>query len=147
MTGDTVSGSPHGDAVRPDDDTTRVLRVFPRVTTAVADARDWVSTFLRERSMSQALIDDAALVASELVTNALRHGLGEVVVRATVDGGREVHLAVTDAGPELPTLLDPDPERLGGVGLRIVDELALRWGTSAFPGGKTVWVVLAENHS
>jgi anti-sigma regulatory factor (Ser/Thr protein kinase) len=129
------------DGVRPDDDE-RVMCVLPRVTTAVAEARDWLGAFLKERSVSERAVEDAVLVTSELVTNALRHGLGEVVVRASTDGDEQILVAVSDSGREMPVLLEPDPERVGGVGLRIVDELALRWGTSPFPGGKTVWVVL-----
>ena len=32
--------------------------------------------------------------------------------------------------------------RIGGVGLRIVEEVAASWGVAPFPGGKTVWVVI-----
>jgi anti-sigma regulatory factor (Ser/Thr protein kinase) len=131
------------EGVRPDDDPDRVMCVFPRVTTAVAEARDWLGAFLRQRAFTEGSVEDAVLVTSELVTNALRHGLGEVVVRASTDGDEQILVAVTDSSLDMPVLLDPDPERVGGVGLRIVDQLALRWGTSPFPGGKTVWVVLS----
>ena len=83
------------------------------------------------------------LVISELVTNALRHGLGDVVVRASVDDHTAVRVSVTDSGAEQPRLLPPDPRRT-------------RWrrpahrrrhrrvvGRVAFPGGKTAWAVIA----
>ena len=35
-----------------------------------------------------------------------------------------------------------DPERIGGLGLRIVDQLAIAWGVAPFPGGKTVWATV-----
>ena len=73
------------------------------------------------------------LVISELVTNALRHGLGDVVVRASVDDQTAVCVSVTDSGAEQPRLLPPDPRRLGGVGLRIVDDIAASWGVVAIP--------------
>jgi anti-sigma regulatory factor (Ser/Thr protein kinase) len=135
-----VTTPPSDDPVR-HDDVDRAMRVFPRVTTAVADARDWLTAFLYEHSMHDGVVEDAVLVTSELVTNALRHGLGDVVVQSVAEDG-DVHLAVTDSSGDMPVLLAPDPERVGGVGLRIVDELASRWGTSPFPGGKTVWAVL-----
>ncbi len=88
------------------------------------------------------MADDAALVLSELATNALRHGLGEVVVRASLSTDGAVHLAVTDSSTELPVLQALDPARVGGVGLRVVDELTAAWGVAPFPGGKTVWASL-----
>jgi hypothetical protein len=75
-----VTTPPSDDPVR-HDDVDRAMRVFPRVTTAVADARDWLTAFLRAHSMQDGVVEDAVLVTSELVTNALRHGLGDVVVR------------------------------------------------------------------
>ena len=47
-------------------------------------AREWLRTFLGDK-VAKPQTDDALLVISELVTNALRHGLGDVVVRASVD--------------------------------------------------------------
>ena len=79
---------------------------------------------------------------SELTTNALRHGLGEVVVRAAVDDDGAVHLSVTDSGDELPAMQPADPDRIGGLGLRIVDQLCAAWGVASFPGGKTVWATV-----
>ena len=41
-------------------------------------------------------------------------------------------------------MLPVDPERIGGLGLRIVDQLASAWGVAPFPGGKTVWATIAH---
>ena len=115
--------------------------VFGREMRSVRRAREWLRAFLGAR-VSVAQADDAILMVSELVTNALRHGLGDVVVRASIEELTSVRVSVTDSGPEQPTLLPLDPTRIGGVGLRIVDELAGSWGVAPFPGGKTVWVVI-----
>jgi two-component sensor histidine kinase len=88
------------------------------------------------------VVEDAMLVVSELVTNALRHGFGEVVVRAGIETDGAVHLSVTDSGDGLPALQPADPLRIGGLGLRIVDQLSAAWGVAPFPGGKTVWATL-----
>jgi anti-sigma regulatory factor (Ser/Thr protein kinase) len=88
--------------------------------------------------------DDAQLIISELVTNALRHGLGEVVLRVTLDAEGSLNVAVTDSGDGQPMMLRPDPTRIGGVGLRVVDTLGSAWGVAPFPGGKTVWAKVAR---
>ena len=87
-------------------------------------------------------LDDACLVLSELVSNALRHRLGDVVARASLDGEGWLVLSVTDSGDGHPQRFQPDPTRIGGVGLTVVDHLATTWGVAAFPDGKTVWAML-----
>ena len=127
--------------VRPDDRIDHVMTLFPRSAHTV-DAADWLAEFLTGQ-VPEGLAADAALVLSELATNALRHGLGEVVARASIDPDRAIQLSVTDSGDELPAMLPVDPERIGGLGLRIVDQLASAWGVAPFPGGKTVWATIA----
>ena len=133
---------PRPDEVRPDDRVDSVMRVLPRDRRAAVDARDWLREWLTPRAIA-AVVDDALLVLSELATNALRHGLGDVVVRAGIEADGAVRLSVTDEGAGLPELQPVDPDRIGGIGLRIVDELSAAWGVAAFPGGKTVWASLA----
>ncbi|MEO6413688.1 MAG: ATP-binding protein [Pedococcus sp.] len=79
-----------------------------------------------------------ALVATELVTNAVVHARGPVglSVRADPDA---VTVLVTDAGEGR---LRPHTEHgsaPNGRGLTIVRALALEWGVHRRPGGKTVW--------
>ena len=128
--------------VRPDDRIDHVMTLFPRDRRTPVDARDWLGEFLTGQ-VPERLAADAALVLSELATNALRHGLGDVVARASIDPDRAIQLSVTDSGDELPAMLPVDPERIGGLGLRIVDQLASAWGVAPFPGGKTVWATIA----
>lgn len=116
------------------------MALLPRDRRSAVDARDWLREFLRGR-VPEPLTEDAVLVVSELATNALRHGLGDVVVRAALEDG-DLQLSVTDSGNELPALQPIDPTRVGGLGLRIVDELSAAWGVAPFPGGKTVWATL-----
>ncbi|MEX0666610.1 MAG: ATP-binding protein [Acidimicrobiia bacterium] len=77
------------------------------------------------------------LLTSELVTNAVRHAATEIMLRVAVDA-RTVRVEVTDTGKTMPVLTQtPD---VGGYGLRIVDQLAARWGVDPIPNdGKTVW--------
>lgn len=117
------------------------MKVISARVESVREARQWLDRFLRARAVSPSQREDARLVLSELVTNALVHGEDTPVVRAAF-GGSELELSVTDAGAELPRVLPVDPSRIGGFGLHIVDRLSTAWGVSPFPGGKTVWATL-----
>lgn len=104
----------------------------------------------RARStLGRLLADDerlavAQLAASELVTNAIRHGEAEdggtveLCVSAPED---RLCVAVRSAGP--PFEPGPrDPSEAGGWGLGIVAALARDWGVRAEPGTTVVWFVL-----
>ena len=84
------------------------------------------------------LIDDAELITSELVTNAVLHGGGcqDVKVDA-IDGG--IRIAVTDASPAPPVLGLASTEGMTGRGLRLVARVAARWGVDVGVTGKVVW--------
>lgn len=89
-----------------------------------------------------ALADEVALVAGELVANAMRHGGGVQVLAAHIDDG--IVLRVFDASSALPVLREPEPDRENGRGLRVVDALTGgRWGHFVIPGGKYVWAQLS----
>ena len=83
--------------------------------------------------------DDAALVVTELVTNAVRHTGTPCMLTVTLDG-EGLRLAVRDEGPLPPALLD---DRQRGAGLRIVTTLARHWGVVPHADGKTVWALFA----
>ena len=117
------------------------MKVISARVESVREARQWLDRFLRARAVSSAQREDARLVLSELVTNALVHGEDPPVVRAAFTESR-LELSVTDAGDRLPTVLPVDPDRIGGFGLHVVDQLSTAWGVSPFPGGKTVWATL-----
>jgi DNA-binding response OmpR family regulator len=89
------------------------------------------------------LLDDAALVVSELVTNAVRHaGSASIVVVNRTDGG--IRVEVRDEGPWTP---DPGPSPTDaerGRGLMIISALATAWGVESGARSKTVWVELAS---
>jgi anti-sigma regulatory factor (Ser/Thr protein kinase) len=73
-------------------------------------------------------VEDVKLIVSELVTNALVHGRGQIVLRADVDDDR-VLVEVVDEGHGFEQVVRHVPfERLSGRGLAIVDDLVSRWG-------------------
>ncbi|MEU4690697.1 ATP-binding protein [Actinoplanes sp. NPDC023714] len=83
----------------------------------------------------QAWLDDATTVVSELVTNAVRHGGGAVVVDVEAYG-RQVTLSVADGSSVVPRRREPDGT--GGLGLRIIESLTTRWFVQSYEGGKRV---------
>jgi two-component sensor histidine kinase len=94
-------------------------------------------TLLREHAaaLDPDRLDTAVLLISELVTNAVLHGTGEIRLIIDVNGG-DARFAVADEGDRAPIVRDaPGPE--GGWGLRLVGQLANRWGV--LDGRTQVW--------
>jgi anti-anti-sigma regulatory factor len=88
------------------------------------------------------LADDAAAVADELVSNAIRCAGTDLTLRLELRRGL-LTVAVTDDAPQ-SSLDDP---RSDGFGLAIVAGLAKGWGSSpTTSGGKTVWAVLSTDN-
>jgi anti-sigma regulatory factor (Ser/Thr protein kinase) len=78
---------------------------------------------------------DVLLLATELVTNAFRHGSPPITL--TIDrGAGTLRVEVEDAGGGRPTR-DPAPGPAGGWGLLLVEEAADRWGV--VDGSTNVW--------
>ncbi len=88
------------------------------------------------------LADDAELLVSELVTNAVQasNGRADAVVRLwLVADDDSLVLAVWDDGDGLPARCEVGPFEPGGRGLLIVDALSSSWGAYATVPGKCVW--------
>jgi anti-sigma regulatory factor (Ser/Thr protein kinase) len=81
-----------------------------------------------------------ALVASELVTNAVLHA-GTPFTVQVLRAPESIWVAVRDATPQPPSRRTMDAEAVSGRGLRIVEKVALRWGVHVEPesSGKWVW--------
>ena len=87
-------------------------------------------------------IIDIALVLSELVTNAVMHAGGAVLISVSRTTDKQhVRLEVHDNVTAQP-LPRNNNTGLGGLGLRIVDQLSEQWGTSPTPTGKLVWAII-----
>jgi anti-sigma regulatory factor (Ser/Thr protein kinase) len=104
---------------------------FELAPEAASQARAVVNAELG-RAVSTKVLEDATLLVSELVTNAVRHapraGSPEIELRLKLDPER-VRVVVSDpgagfvAGPRLPTASEST-----GWGLYLVDRIADRWG-------------------
>ncbi len=93
------------------------------------------------------LADDAELLVSELVTNAVQasDGRAGAVVRLRLVADHEsLVLAVWDGGDGLPARCEVGPFEPGGRGLMIVDALSSSWGAYATVPGKCVWAQLGR---
>ncbi|MFE3635874.1 ATP-binding protein [Streptomyces cellostaticus] len=118
--------------------------VFPAEPGVVRTARGAVRGQLRGWDLD-CVADLAALLVSELVTNALRHATGPIGVRLVRPArlGGTLLVEVSDPLPDPPRERVARPEDESGRGLQLVAGAARRWGTRPGGGGKTVWFELA----
>ncbi|MEV7783061.1 ATP-binding protein [Kitasatospora sp. NPDC088351] len=147
------------------------LAVDPHVVTctlapryeAVRTARDFARSALQRWGLGE-LFDDVALVASELVTNALRHAIGARPDPAggalggydcptqAADGRLPIRISLVHRAPQVVCAVS-DPSSIGpvareadfvaesGRGLHLVDSFSRSWGWHPLGGGKVVWAL------
>ena len=139
---------------------------YQPVPAAVAAARRFVRDTLRswelpgdrgspgeraEWTQRDALVDDAVLLTSELVTNAVLHAGTPVQVTCRLLGDLSdgaVEIAVLDRRPaqlrpDRPHTAAEAAERTNGRGLQLPSELATAWGVTYARAAKAVWFRLA----
>jgi anti-sigma regulatory factor (Ser/Thr protein kinase) len=114
--------------------------VLPQDPSSARVARLLVRRQLVEAGVGEPVLDAAVLVASELVTNAVRHGSGEVVLEIGT-GSDEARIEVSDASTGVPSVVSPYEG--GGRGMLVVDAVSSGWGVERQPVGKTVWARFA----
>lgn len=106
-----------------------------------AMARHRLNDELVALGVAPEIIDDVALIVSELVTNAVRHtsaGGSHLVDWQLAE--HEIMVSVDDDSVVRPVVRDPDTGTPGGLGLPIVGALSTAWGVSSIDGaGKRVW--------
>jgi anti-sigma regulatory factor (Ser/Thr protein kinase) len=91
------------------------------------------------------LLGDAMLVASELVTNAVRHSLctEDEYLSVCITGDGRLRISVLDPGRSGRDAEIADrPIELGGLGLKVVEQLATTWGAERRDDGYRVWAEL-----
>ncbi|MGW9380105.1 SpoIIE family protein phosphatase [Streptomyces albidoflavus] len=123
--------------------TARAAHTFEPVGRSVAAARAFVRDTLQGWGFGD-VVDDAVVLTSELVTNAVVHAgtAAEVVCLRSGDG---VRIEVSDRYPEREIPLQSSgvsmgsPDREGGRGLQLCAALASRWGVEYSPAHKHVW--------
>lgn len=118
----------------------------PCAPASVAVARRRLTADLSAAGVFGQAVGDAALVISELLSNAIKHAWplpdAKLQVAWAVDHG-SVKVAVSDGGgPTRPQQAFPAASSVGGRGLGIVEQLSDDWGVKTDDDGLTVWAVL-----
>ncbi|MFJ9695340.1 ATP-binding protein [Kitasatospora sp. NPDC101183] len=131
---------------------------------AVRTARDFVRASLDRWDLAE-LFDDVALVASELVTNALRHAIGarpdpsggalgehDFPIQPTAEGRLPIRISLVHRAPQVVCAVS-DPSNTGpvareadfvaesGRGLHLVESFSRSWGWHPLGSGKVVWAM------
>jgi anti-sigma regulatory factor (Ser/Thr protein kinase) len=121
----------------------RASVVLGAVPQSAATARTFITDICNAAQLGEHVCATAALLVSELVTNAIRYGGSRAVLEATAPGGL-LRVAVRDDNPDLPVVgRHPSLTAEGGRGLLLVATLADDWGVESVDGGKAVWFELA----
>jgi anti-sigma regulatory factor (Ser/Thr protein kinase) len=108
---------------------------------AAGEARVALRSWLTSRRCGDDDMHTAELLATELVTNAVKHTPTPVVTVSATMVGHRLRVGVLDAVPEAPP---PQPvlapaQADGGRGLWLVQRLASRWGWESHADGKEIW--------
>lgn len=107
----------------------------------VRAARGFVRRVLANWELQQ-FTDDAVLITSELVSNAVLHARTAIRLTISSDGMHGVRIDVFDENPRLPTPAGAPLHATSGRGLLSVAALASAWGTEDRGEGKVVWARL-----
>jgi anti-sigma regulatory factor (Ser/Thr protein kinase) len=117
---------------------------FRAVPASVAAARDATRTFIASLPI---VSEDALVVVSELVANAVRHGVEPIALCLAWDG-RVLRIEVSDGDScvERVKAVAPSAVLDHGRGLVLTDHLAASWGAHEGPRGlgKTVWATISS---
>jgi anti-sigma regulatory factor (Ser/Thr protein kinase) len=139
--GASMSSRDRGGDIRPD-----ALLTVPHERTGVRLARHALGDQLAAAGIDSEIRDDAMLVLSELVSNAVKHAAplpsGEIRVRWSVAGDL-LHIEITDGGATTrPHAGVAALTSLGGRGLDIVRTVSRQWGVTEAEDSVTVWAEL-----
>jgi anti-sigma regulatory factor (Ser/Thr protein kinase) len=115
---------------------------LPKASGSAAAARRFLECVRGE--VSERTLEDARLLASELVANAVEHVREEGEIELRISVARNVlRIEVLDPGPGfVPRQRSPDSDR--GWGLHYVDRLAARWGADRAERARVWFELLSE---
>jgi anti-sigma regulatory factor (Ser/Thr protein kinase) len=142
MTGKTSDGDGRGSVAGVPSDVEVAVPVsldlrMPRSMEAPGLARQALRRWIADSVCRDELVEDAALLVSEAVTNAVVHACSAPRLVVTVIDGR-LRVEVHDTSHAVPVMRAPSVA-VGGQGLRILARVADAWGWSVTATGKVVW--------
>jgi anti-sigma regulatory factor (Ser/Thr protein kinase) len=128
-----------------------IALLLPAIPESVRIARFHVRAALGYCDLDR-FADDAAIITSELVTNAVQHARRDVtetvrITLARASDSEAVIIAVSDSSPHGPVIRTAPAGSERGLGLQIMESLSVHWGWHPEPGGKAVFAILAGRTS
>jgi hypothetical protein len=108
---------------------------------SVPRARHFVIDALLQAGCPDTLIDQAALLVSELATSSVLHACQDFRIHLSI--GETVRIEVSDDLPSLPAA--PDRSGEPKLSLYLLDAIADRWGWDPTDEGKLVWCELRRS--
>lgn len=118
---------------------------LPARPASAREARGRVEPFLRSWP-NLAVRDDALLLLSEIVTNAVRHAHGKTIVLTITTLDHRLRAEVLDESPSPPIRRASDES--SGLGLVVIGQLSDRWGVDQHEGdGTTVWFEIGDSNT
>src|SRR4051794_22601067 len=115
---------------------------LPPEPESASRARRFISELCRATRLSAEICETAALLVSELVTNAIIHGKTSATIEVHRPPDR-LRVSVRDDNPVLPAIGDhPKLTAESGRGMQIVSVLADAWGVEKLGSGKAIWFEL-----
>jgi anti-sigma regulatory factor (Ser/Thr protein kinase) len=103
-------------------------------------ARRAVAEVLSSWGLPAYAVDDAVLIVSELVANAVLHARDEAALELEITfGGAWLRVSVSDGSAVRPSARAAERNHENGRGMAIIDALSDRWGVEGRGRGKRIW--------
>lgn len=125
-----------------DEASNEVHHMFAAEPRSAREARHWTEQALHTSSGGGCREDDALLVVSELVANAVLHGDGPILLRVrTADAAVRLEVQSSSKADTVEPVWGPTGQTTGR-GLRIVEAVSDGWGSEVVDGQLCVWAEL-----
>ena len=129
-------------------DSRLITFLLPSIPESVPIARLHIRAALGFHKLDE-YANDAEIITSEPVTNAIQHVCGDGtetigVTLARTRSPEAVTVVVSDSSPDGPAMPEMSADSERGRGLRIVEALSVHWGWHPEDGGKVIFAILAK---